>query len=292
MDEAQITIELCAGRHPHPRALVLGAEDAHTTWRSAPGGGRATLDSGFTVTGWAVANKTTGVWRAPLPAGIARSRQMWVNGRRATRARTASTCINGTITTTGYEAIKLSTGCPPGPLDAWLGPGVELVYRPKGASWTQPRCGVAGVAPGAAPGAANVTMDQPCFWMARNKPVKSQSVSYPAWVENARALLDAPGEWFADFDGGAIFYLPREGEKIDGVTAVLGTVPSGSGGLGSAVVVGPGAHHVAFDGLAFEHQTWLGPSSPVGFVDVQSSFFFLRPSKTQPVVIPQSTFLD
>ena len=30
---------------------------------------------------------------------------------------------------------------------------------------------VARLTAGAAPGAANVTMDQPCFWMARNKPV-------------------------------------------------------------------------------------------------------------------------
>ena len=277
---AIITVELCVGVHHAARSLVLGPEDSHTVWRSAPGdGGRATLDSGFKITDWTVAND--GSWRATLPAGIDRSRQMWVSGRRAVRARTESPCITGNITAAGYEATKLSTGCPIGPLGRWIGPGVEFVYRPKGASWTEPRCSVASVGAGAAAGTTTITMDQPCFWMARNKPEKSQSVSYPAWIENAMELLDEPGEWFADYDAGAIYYLPLPGETPTGVTAVLGTVPSGSGGLGSAIIVGPGAHHVAFEGLAFEYQTWLGPSSPVGFVDIQSAFFFLRPSKTQ-----------
>ena len=51
---------LCGGRHAHTRALILGSEDSHTVWRSAPGGDRATLDSGYTVFGWTVANVTTG----------------------------------------------------------------------------------------------------------------------------------------------------------------------------------------------------------------------------------------
>ena len=36
----------------------------------------------------------------------------------------------------------------------------------------------------------------------------------------------------------------------------------------------PGAHDLHFDGLAFEHFSWLGPSGPQGFVDLQSGFFY------------------
>ena len=34
------------------------------------------------------------------------------------------------------------------------------------------------------------------------------------YVENARELLDAPGEWYLDRKAGRLFYLPRPGESI------------------------------------------------------------------------------
>ena len=115
-------IELCAGTHPHYRALVIGPEHTSTTGRTEIRGDAAraalgdstaihatTLDSGILVTGW-VANATTGLWQAPVPRvndngnGNGRapttvfSRQLWVNGARATRAHAnPRSCSGGVV---------------------------------------------------------------------------------------------------------------------------------------------------------------------------------------------------
>ena len=56
--------------------------------------------------------------------------------------------------------------------------------------------------------------------------------------------------------------------------AVLGGLPSG--GHGSALVVQPGAAALKkISNIGFEYQTWLEPSSPGGFVDLNFGFFFV-----------------
>jgi len=285
-----ITVELCPGRHPITAPLLLGPEDsgsaaAPITYTSAPGG-VAILDGGYAVTGWEL-NTTTGHWRAPIPVSL-QTRQMWVNDRRAIRARSLSPVISGTITAAGYVATQISpcTGCPAGPLASWL-PGTEFVFQPRGASWTEPRCGVVG-AQTLPNGSTAVTMAQPCFTVARGKG-QGQNVNFPAYVENSLVLLDSPGEWYAG--NGFVHYMPLPGEEPSTAVAFLGTAgndtsaiavgnvrPQGASDTAfttavtsaGAIHVMPGTHDLAFSGLTFEHITWLAPSGNVGFVDLQS----------------------
>ena len=100
-------VVLCAGRHPLTRSLVLGPEDSGSEsepvrWRS-DGDGMAVLDAGFRVSGWRQSSDSAGLWEASLPPGM-ESRQLWVNGKRAVRARsTSGAVILGTITESGYS---------------------------------------------------------------------------------------------------------------------------------------------------------------------------------------------
>ena len=43
-------------------------------------------------------------------------------------------------------------------------------------------------------------------------------------IENLKAALDAPGEWFHDLKAGKLFYIPRPGEQIDSSSAVAAWV--------------------------------------------------------------------
>jgi hypothetical protein len=55
------------------------------------------------VTGWSQYDASRNVWRASVPAGT-RSRQLWVNGAEATRARSAMNpgfSLSGSSFTTG-----------------------------------------------------------------------------------------------------------------------------------------------------------------------------------------------
>jgi hypothetical protein len=166
-------------------------------------------------------------------------------------------------------------------LTTWL-PGAELVFGrgATGASWTEPRCSVASVAAGATAGTVDVVMAQPCWERAFKKGGNQGPHKGPSDVENSLAFLSTAlltkgtdGEWFGDFKAGTIYYKPRPGETPAGIEAILGSVPtSGGGGVvadGASIVLQPGVERMRFTNLAFTHNTWLEPSGPGGFVDLQ-----------------------
>lgn len=287
-----LEVELCPGRHPTPAVLAFGPEDVAPGGTTYRGGnlGRAVLDSGVPVTGWAADSTHKGVWSAQLPPGTGPSRQLWVDGARAMRAHSnpagcsggpadpsldcKRTIAGGALSnSTGYVGVPATIpALSPRPLTGWL-PGTELVYGKgaSGASWTEPRCTVQSVVPGTAAGTVDIIMAQPCWAYAQKPAIRGQGVRYPSDVENSVELLDEPGEWFADFGAGKIYYMPLPGQTPVAINAVLGSVPAG--GVGSAITVAPTTSGLTFENLAFSYQTWLEPSGPKGFVDLQAGFW-------------------
>ncbi len=83
-----VRIIVSEGTYILPEALTFGAEDSQTTWQAAPGT-KPVFSGGRKITAW---EKTPeGLWKADLPEvreGKRNFDQLWVNGRRATRART------------------------------------------------------------------------------------------------------------------------------------------------------------------------------------------------------------
>jgi len=90
---SNVTVELHAGRYSVPEPLVFGSEDSGTLDYSvtyiAEANGRVVLDGGRSIGGW---NKNPdGLWTTTIPevkAGLWYPRQLFVNGKRAIRART------------------------------------------------------------------------------------------------------------------------------------------------------------------------------------------------------------
>jgi hypothetical protein len=80
-------------------------------------------------------------------------------------------------------------------------------------------------------------------------------------VENAKAALDAPGEWFLDRDG-TLFYRPLAGQdpsRTPVYAPVLDTLLVIKGEPGSTRVV----ENIQFRGLCFRHSQWLTPRDGV-----------------------------
>ena len=304
-----VVIELCQGAHPVSDALVIEPRDVAAANRTltfrGPRGGVATLDAGVPITGWASSSTIDGIWEASLPAGSA-SRQLWVGGRRAPRAHSNpakcsggpvpdggfgptecdKTLTGGNLTSTGYSGLP-----DPQPhissksLTKWL-PGAELVYGrgATGASWTEPRCTVASVTAGTQDGTVDVVMAQPCWSHAFHKSQNQGPHKGPSDVENSLEFLSTDlltkstaGEWFGDFAAKKIYYKPLPGETPSGIKAILGSVPASESGSSATIVLQPGVERVQFTNLDFKHNTWLEPSGPGGFVDLQSGFFFGTP---------------
>jgi hypothetical protein len=262
-----IVVSFADGTYALSSPLTLDARDSGTNghnviWSAAPGA-HPVLSGGVPITGWA---SDGDMWSAPVPPGL-RTRQLYVNGVRAQRA---SGPLPVTVKTTakGYD-----TGAPT--MDNWRNPkDIEFVYREGLGGWTVPRCPVAAISP------TQITMAQPCW---NNTDKRLPRISSQAWnlvgrpklhvtptlVDNAFELLDSPGEWYLDTAMNKVFYRPRPGEDLttaNVVAPVQETLLSVTGTATEAV------HNVQFNGLQFSYATWLRPSTPEGFSEVQATY--------------------
>jgi hypothetical protein len=86
-------------------------------------------------------------------------------------------------------------------------------------------------------------------------------------LENYRAALDTPGEWFLDRRG-VLFYMPRPGESIES-TEVVAPVCDRFIQLSGKSDVNQRVRHLQFKGLTFQHAQWLTP--PGGFEPAQAA---------------------
>lgn len=86
-------------------------------------------------------------------------------------------------------------------------------------------------------------------------------------LENFRAALDAPGEWFLARDG-TLTYKPRPGEDL-ATAQVVAPVASRFIQIKGDVAAGKLVTHITFKGLSFQHAQWNTP--PEGVEPMQAA---------------------
>ncbi len=90
----------------------------------------------------------------------------------------------------------------------WKNPAeIEFCYW---VVWCHTRCKVASIRREG--DRATVAMLQPHFTQARTK--EGVQIDLPNYIENARKLLDEPGEWYLDRSTRTVYYLPRPDEDM------------------------------------------------------------------------------
>ncbi|HID24780.1 MAG TPA: right-handed parallel beta-helix repeat-containing protein, partial [Planctomycetaceae bacterium] len=248
--------------------FVLTPEDSGTaaapiTYAAYPGE-KPVLSGGRPIRGWRKGAGQT--WTVHLPdvqAGQWFFRQLFVNGRRAIRARAPN---RGYLRVVGL--VDVPTGAPwnqgvdrfrfaPGDIRPWHDlTNVELVVFH---SWNTSRVRIAEVDE-----KTNVvrftgkTIFRPLAWDPQQR----------YYVENARELLDAPGEWYLDRESGVLTYWPRDGEdwpRAECIAPVLTELVRFDGDPDTGRFV----EHVRLEGLSFQHADWtLGPK---GYGDPQAA---------------------
>ncbi|MEU3980432.1 discoidin domain-containing protein [Streptomyces sp. NPDC026672] len=224
-----------------------GGSDHTVTYEAAPGA-HPVLSGGRRVSGWK--QGAGGVWQATVPAGTD-TRQLYVDGVRATRAQGASP-TRFTRTTTGYTTSDTT-------LAGWKNVSdVQFVYN---VGWTEMSCGVASVS------GTTVTMDQPCFDNSTKKGY-GVNANLPDAVENARELLDDPGEWYLDRSAHTVYYLPRAGQDLKNADVEIPRLQTLVSGTGTTQRPLAG---LAFRGISFEYGGWTEPDGPNGFSEVQAN---------------------
>jgi hypothetical protein len=267
-----ITVSLADGTYQLTQPLALDGRDSgsgghNVIWAAAPGA-RPVISGGRQVTGWQRPDTGKKVWTAAVPAGL-ETRQLYVNGVRAQRA-SGPLPVKVTKTATGY-----TTDSPA--MDNWRNPEhIEFVYTAGLGGWTQPRCPVRAISP------TKITMAQPCWDNTDRRPPRIPNQAWnlvgrpklhvpPTSVENAIELLDRPGEWYLDQSANRLHYLPRPGEDLTTANVVAPVLEALVFGRGTASAP---IHHLAFDGLQFSYATWLRPSTPEGFSEIQATYAY------------------
>lgn len=100
----------------------------------------------------------------------------------------------------------------------------------------------------------------------------------PFYLTNALELLNEPGEWYHDIRQHKLYYMPRQGETInEAVVPVLETLVE---------VVGSAEHPVrdiTIKGLTFSHTTWMRPSEK-GHVPLQAGMYLTEAYKLRPQI--------
>ncbi len=271
-----IRIRVGTGNFSLTEPLVLTPEDSGTatapvSYEAAPGA-TPVFSGGRVLKGWQPGSD--GVWQTQIPevaAGKWYFEQLWVNGQRATRARTPNRFWNPVL---AVREEPLAPGATKRPAQARQ----TVTVRPADFA------AVAGLTAAELQDVNFIVYhnwDNTRRFIERIDPAKQTIVTcgegmkpWNPWrrnstwiVENARRFLDSPGEWFLARDG-TLFYQPRPGEDMTTAEVVAPVAEKflifkGDPAAGSFV------EHLSIKGLAFRHAQWLTP--PGGFEPNQAA---------------------
>ncbi|MDH4410842.1 MAG: right-handed parallel beta-helix repeat-containing protein [Verrucomicrobiales bacterium] len=246
-----VRILVADGTYAMTGPLTLGPEDSGVTWEAAPSA-KPVFTGGREITGWKEVEK--GLWKATLPDKNWHFEQLWIDGRRAVRARTPNQ---------GYHHLDGAVG-------AGVFPGLDADSNFHAFTLHEPDYELLKAIPAAE--RADVLLTITHAWAVgqcriealhdESRAVKIKGrASYPFiefepdqrfWVENFRAALDSPGEWYLDREKGEVLYRPLKGEAIGKTTF---TAP-----IAERFLVAKGAKDLVFRGIAFRHAQYLYPS--------------------------------
>ncbi|MFJ6572339.1 discoidin domain-containing protein [Streptomyces sp. NPDC091292] len=249
-----VHVLLKSGTYQLSRTFSLTAQDSgqdgsRVIYAAAPGA-EPVISGGRQITGWTPADSTGKVYKAKV--GDLRTRQLYVNGELETRARGAKDPSGFSKTSTGYTFTDTAISGYKRPQD------LEVVSS---WGWKLQRCGVRAIS------GNTMEMEQPCWHNAHLQ--QGQEIQNPTWLENARELLDTPGEWYLDEGKGEIYYMPRAGQNLAKATVTVPVVQDlvDLNGTRDKPVT-----DVSFQGITFSYSTWLAPSSPDGLIEGQAGF--------------------
>jgi hypothetical protein len=258
-----IVVELAGGVYRLAAPLRLTAADSggnghQVVWRAAASA-RPVFSGARAVTGWSVVDSGKNIWRANVGAGT-ESRQLYVDGAIATRARTQVNRSSFTFTSSGMTFS-----------------GSALSYLNNLAN--QNRVEVESVnsftdrySPVQSISGNVMTMQQPA-WNNNTFGYDTLAAPHragPFYLANAYEFLDAAGEWYVNPATGTLYYIPLSGQNMSNVSVELPVLQSlvDVGGTYDAP-----AHDITFSGITFTGTSWLGPSSNQGFADQQTGSY-------------------
>jgi hypothetical protein len=271
-----VRVVFAPGIYPVTKPVTFGPEDGGTaacpiSYEAAPGA-RPVLSGGRIIRGFRPAGN--GLWQASLPgvkAGDWYFEQLWVNGRRAVRARSPNKFYFYMARTVGRAVDPLT-----GELD-------DLARR----AFVARPADIAALRRVPAARLRDVTIVAYHSWEAsrhrlaavdfdRNRVVTTGGApwKFMRWgpnqryhLENFEEALDAPGEWFLRPDG-TILYRPRPDEDMETAEVIAPVGPEQFVLFRGEPEAGKLVEHITLKGLCFRHGQYVLPEK--GHADAQA----------------------
>lgn len=269
-------LHLKPGIYRLSQPIIIRPEDEHTTIIAD---GDVTISGGVLIKRWKRQGK---IWVADVPELNGRPiefRQLWVNGKKAIRARDVNDFeqMNKILSmdkaketlyvpTTAVKSILHEKRAEMVLHEMWCIAnlrikGIQLMGDSAAVTFHNPESHVHFMHPWPSP---MVTADG-----------KHNSAFY---LTNARSLLNEPGEWFLDIDNHKIYYYPRVHEDMrtaEVEAPALETLLKVEGTPDRMV------RHVQIEGIRFSHTTWLRPSLK-GHAPLQAGMYMIEAYKIRP----------
>lgn len=300
-----IAVYLKSGIHRLNETVQFAPEDGgrnghQVIYRNAPGSTNTVVSGALPVTNWQN-SEFPGVWVAQLSKGL-RTRQLYVNGIRATRAQSNDTNAyplgfrpswhTYVSTKNSGDTLSRNGGIEfiPNILNnlTWFDPAlwtnVEDIEAVIITQWKMMRVPL-----------ASVSSEKTKSVFLKNTNVGLIKLQEPGWTnsnvfrtpgdtsqpgiwgfweitrfENALQFLDKAGEWYYDRHTGLLYYKPLPGQTQQNTAAefpVLEKLLDLTGAPGKPV------SNIRFEGITFTGATWNNPSTGEGYVADQSGFF-------------------
>ncbi|NOU36286.1 MAG: DNRLRE domain-containing protein [Kiritimatiellaceae bacterium] len=247
LSQRTVTVVLKDGCYRISNPLFFGAQHSGIILK-AEHTGNAVISGGPEIAGWQ--QVSNGLWSATVPAGMDFG-QLFINGERKTRARTpnegwyhgARAYNPAKVTDTNYRENYNRFYFKAGQLDGVPSPSdITNIYMTVFHAWTTSLHAI-----------THVDYTTNLVYLAADTyhPITRFTSDIRFIIENYRAALDAPGEWYLDKSAGKVYYILEEGETITNAVA-----PAVSNLLLFAGTVGQPVTHVAVKGIVFEHCGW------------------------------------
>ncbi|MGI9073657.1 MAG: right-handed parallel beta-helix repeat-containing protein [Bryobacteraceae bacterium] len=251
-DARAVKVLVRGGTYFLDEPLVFGPEDSGT--REAPIVYSAyphelpVISGGSKVNVWSAEGRT---WKASSAAKIT---QLFIQGRRAKRARTPKHGffrIDGPSSQTKPFSLHYrGTDIP----KSWAHSGAEVIAL---LAWAEIRMRITAV-----------DQDRHLAILTGDPRASNQEADARYWVENAPDSLDAPGEWYQDPSTGVLAYLPLSGEDLKKEEVIAPVLPE-LVRLEGRPEAGETVHNISFQGLSFRHSAWKFPDN--GYADTQAA---------------------
>lgn len=270
-----VCIHLSEGTYFLNQPIIVRPEDNGT---SIVADGKAVISGGVKIVNWKKEGK---YYVADVPEFNGRPlefRQLWVNGKKAVRARDVAD-FNNMFRIRSLDKAKETIYVPAAAVRKIVNAkNAEMVIHEM---WCIANLRIKGVK--IAGDSAAVTFHQPESHIHFMHPwpspmVTSNGRNSAFYLTNAKELLDTPGEWYLDARAQKVYYIPQNGENMktaEVIVPAVETLMQVEGTPDNPV------KDVTFEGITFSHATWMRPSVS-GHAPLQAGMFMIEAYKLRP----------